>query len=104
MLTRLVCMRFQPDKVDEFLRLYAAARATIAAQPGCCGVLLLREAEDPAAFATWSQWTDAAALEAYRTSVFFRGFWPEVKALFRTPAEAASFAAVDGALFDAEVT
>lgn len=95
MLTRLVRMRFGPDRVDEFLRLYAANRATIAAQPGCLSVQLLREADDPTAFATWSVWTDAAALEAYRTSAFFRGFWPVVRALFRAPAEAASFESVD---------
>src|SRR5688500_14558912 len=94
MLTRLVRMRFQPDKVDACLRLYAAARSTIAAQPGCRGVQLLRESDDPTAFATWSEWSDVAALEAYRNSAFFRGFWPEVRALFRAPAEAASFEVV----------
>jgi quinol monooxygenase YgiN len=36
-------------------------------------------------------WDNAAALDAYRTGAFFRSFWPEVKALFRAPAEAVSF-------------
>lgn len=95
MLIRLVRMRFRPDQAEEFLRLYAANRMTIAGQPGCLSVRLVREIDDPAAFATWSTWHDADALETYRTGAFFRGFWPQVKALFRAPAEAASFYEVE---------
>ncbi len=87
-------MRFRPDKVDEFLTLYVAAYPTISAQPGCLSVQLLRQSDDPASFATWSVWEDAAALEAYRASDFFQQFWPRVRALFRRPAEAASFEVV----------
>lgn len=94
MLARLVRMHFQPDKVDEFLALYAVAYPVISAQPGCFSVQLVRQQDDPSAFATWSLWQDAAALEAYRTSAFFLEFWPQVKALFRQPAQAISFDAV----------
>lgn len=94
MLARLVRMRFQPEKVDDFLALYAAARPVISAQPGCRNVQLVRQSDDPSTFATWSLWQDAAALEAYRTSSFFLEFWPQVKALFRQPAEATSFEVV----------
>lgn len=91
MLTRLVRMRFQPDQVETFLALYATMRPQIVAQPGCLSVQLLHETDDPAAFATWSIWESAAALDAYRSSPFFRQFWPQVRALFRQPAEAVSF-------------
>lgn len=91
MLIRLVRLRLQPDKVDEFLALYAAARPVIVAQPGCQHVQLLRQSDDPTAFATWSVWENVEALERYRTSAFFAHFWPQVKALFRQPAEAISF-------------
>lgn len=94
MLTRLVRMRFQPDQVEAFLALYTMMRPRIVSQPGCLSVQLVREIDDPAAFATWSTWESAAALEAYRTSVFFRQYWPQVRALFRQPAEAVSFEAV----------
>jgi quinol monooxygenase YgiN len=94
MLARLVRMHFQSDKVDEFLALYAAAYPVISTQPGCYGVQLVRQQDDPNAFATWSLWQDAAALEAYRTSAFFLGFWPQVKVLFRQQAEAISFEVV----------
>jgi quinol monooxygenase YgiN len=51
----------------------------------------VRQTDDAAAFATWSLWDDAASIDAYRTSAFFRGFWPQVEELFRAPAEAVSF-------------
>lgn len=91
MLARLVRLYLQPGQVEAFLALYAEARPHIEAQPGCLGVQLARQQDDPAAFATWSLWTDAAALERYRRSAFFRAFWPRVRALFRRPAEAVSF-------------
>lgn len=84
-------IRFRPDAVPTFLALYEQVGPIIAAQPGCRSVQLLREVDDPTAFATWSMWDNAAALDAYRTGAFFRSFWPEVKALFRAPAEAVSF-------------
>lgn len=95
MLIRLVRMRFRPENVPAFLALYEHARPIIAAQPGCRSVQLVRETDDPAAFATWSVWDSAVALDAYRTSAFFTNFWPQVKALFRQPAEAVSFESVD---------
>ncbi len=93
--TRLVRIYFQPDKVDEFLAFYQQLRPQIARQPGCISVQLLRQANDPAAFATWSVWESQAALDAYRTSEFFRSFWPQVKTWFRQPAEAVSFDPVE---------
>jgi quinol monooxygenase YgiN len=95
MLARLVRMYFQPDRVEEFLAFYQQVRPQIARQQGCVSVLLVRQADDPAAFATWSVWESAAALDAYRTSDFFRGFWPQVKTWFRQPAEAISFDLVE---------
>ncbi len=95
MLTRLVRMYFQPDKVDEFLAFYEQLRPKIAQQPGCISVQLLRQTDDPAAFATWSVWESAAALDAYRTSAFFKSFWPQVRTWFRQPAEAVSFERIE---------
>jgi quinol monooxygenase YgiN len=91
MVIRLVRMRFHAEHVEQFLGLYQQAQPMIRSQPGCRSVRLVRQTDDAAAFATWSVWDDAAALDAYRTSAFFRSFWPQVKALFRAPAEAVSF-------------
>lgn len=94
MLFRLVRMRFQPDQVETFLHLYAAAASTIASQPGCLSVQLVRQMDDPASFATWSVWESVEALDRYRASPFFVQFWPQVKALFRAPPEVVSFKGV----------
>ena len=95
MLIRLVRMYFRPDEVERFLTMYEQTRPIIASQPGCRSVQLVRQIDDPAAFATWSIWDDQAALDAYRRSEFFRSFWPEVRALFRAPAEAVSFEQIE---------
>lgn len=104
MVLRFVRMRFRPEEVEQFVALYEGAYPLIAGQPGCRSVQLIRELDDPAAFATWSVWDDEAALDAYRASPFFRRFWPEVRALFRAPAEAVSFEQIHhgGDFLDAE--
>jgi len=94
-IVRLVRMRFRPEEVERFLALYERAYPVIVGQPGCRSVQLVREVNDPAAFATWSVWNDGASLDAYRRSPFFRSFWPEVKALFCAPAEAVSFEEIE---------
>jgi quinol monooxygenase YgiN len=91
MLTRLVRMYIQPERVEDFVLFYEQIRPQIARQPGCVSVQLLRQADDPSAFATWSIWESSAALDAYRSSEVFRSFWPQVKRWFRQPAEAVSF-------------
>ncbi|WP_026369733.1 putative quinol monooxygenase [Kallotenue papyrolyticum] len=94
MLARLVRLYLHPAQVEAFLALYAEARPRIEAQPGCLGVQLVRQQDDAAAFATWSLWTDAEALERYRHSPFFGELWPRVRRLLRRPAEAVSFEVV----------
>ncbi len=49
---RLVRMRFRPEAVATFLALYEQARPVITAQPGCRSIQLVRQIDDPAAFAT----------------------------------------------------
>ena len=71
---RLVRMRFHAKHVEQFLALYQLAQPMIRSQPGCRSVLLVHQTDDAAAFATWSLWDDAASIDAYRTSAFFRGF------------------------------
>ncbi len=95
MITRLVEMELRPEAVAEFMALYGAARATIAGQPGCRSVVLVQAADASTRFATWSVWDDEAALEGYRTSAFFRSFWPRVRALFAQPARAQTFRPVE---------
>lgn len=84
-------MSFRAAEVEQFTRLYHAARPTILAQPGCQSVILVQDIERPTVFVTWSVWDDEAALEAYRTSAFFQDFWPNVRALFDAPPRVQTF-------------
>ena len=91
MIVRLVQLKFQSEKIEEFLAFYEQSHQTIRNQPGCLSLSLLHETGDPSAFATWSTWDSGRSLLLYRRSAFFRGFWPQLKAMLREPAFAVTF-------------
>lgn len=88
MVVRVVKMTFRPDEVERFLALFANWGPRIRAFPGCRHLELLRQADDPRVFFTYSHWDGPEDLEAYRASEVFAGVWPVVKTLFAEPAEA----------------
>ena len=85
MLIRLVRMTFHPERVPDFLALFADARPKIAAQPGCLHLALWQDTRYPNVFTTHSHWDDADALDAYRRSDLFRTTWARTKPLFAAP-------------------
>jgi quinol monooxygenase YgiN len=96
MLKRIVKMTFREDAVDAFLSdVFEHSKAAIRAFPGCRHMELLRSAETPAMFFTLSVWDDAAALERYRQSAFFKNTWAKTKVLFAEKAEAWSVTVAD---------
>ncbi len=82
MLYRTVRMTFQKEHTDTFIRLFEDAKPRIEAFGGCRSLLLLRDAEHPNVFTTVSTWTSDDALQAYRSSDFFRKTWSRTRALF----------------------
>jgi len=90
MLIRLVRLPLHPDRVADFLHLFEQARARIRVQPGCLHLELWQDADAPATYCTYSYWTDAAALDAYRRSALFGQVWPATKRLLASPALAFS--------------
>jgi quinol monooxygenase YgiN len=90
-LHRVVRMTFRADAVATFLELFNKVKADILAQPGCRHVELMRDAQNPDSFATFSVWESEEALEAYRQSDFFRKTWSRTKALFAAPPRAESY-------------
>ncbi|MBX3101467.1 MAG: antibiotic biosynthesis monooxygenase [Bacteroidetes bacterium] len=91
MLVRFVTMRFRPEAVGHFRQVFAESKDKIAAMPGCLGVQLLPDEEEPHCFYTWSEWTDADALDAYRHSELFAATWARTKPLFRAKPTAVSW-------------
>jgi quinol monooxygenase YgiN len=97
MLVRLVKMTFRPEAVGDFLVLFASYQDYVRTFPGCGGLVLYRDRENPDVFFTQSRWIDAEALERYRASEKFRDTWRLTKAYFAAPPEAWSVDECGGA-------
>ena len=82
MLLRTVRMTFRPDRLDDFLALFADARSRIRAAPGCHHLELWQDARFPNVLTTYSEWDDADALDAYRHSDLFKTTWARTTPLF----------------------
>lgn len=82
MLVRIVRMTFQTDKVADFHTIFRKSQPVIRSFPGCLHVELLQDASNPHSYSTLSHWENAAALEAYRQSDFFKETWSKTKNLF----------------------
>ena len=91
---RIVKMHFREEKADEFLAFFHTIYPKISTFPGCTGLELLRDENNPAIFFTYSHWVDASALEAYRNSELFKDTWARTKAMFAQKGEAWSVAPV----------
>lgn len=91
MIVRLVKMKFEAEKVEDFLALFEKVKVKVRAQDGCSYLELLQDAHDPTVIMTHSYWESEAALDAYRHSDFFKDTWQKTKALFRDRPEAISF-------------
>ena len=85
MLIRIVRMTFAPEQVPAFLALFRDSEQRIRQRPGCRHLELWQDAEQLATYCTYSQWDDAAALDAYRKSALFGEVWPATKRLFAAP-------------------
>ncbi|MEO0559201.1 MAG: antibiotic biosynthesis monooxygenase [Bacteroidota bacterium] len=82
MLLRTVRMTFAPHQLGAFLELFAEARPKIRAVPGCHDLELWQDARFPNVLTTFSRWTDADALKAYRHSELFSTTWARTTPLF----------------------
>jgi quinol monooxygenase YgiN len=81
-------MHFSAEFVDVFKILFQSVQTKISAFEGCEGVQLLQDQSNPELFFTISQWNNAACLENYRQSEFFKQTWAMVKPNFKNKAEA----------------
>lgn len=93
MITRIVKLKFQADRIDEFLRFFDTISDQVNGFPGCRGMKLYQDVNDATTVMTYSHWEDPAALEAYRTSETFGMIWPRIKPWFDAKPEAWSVVA-----------
>lgn len=97
MITRLVKLTLQPDKIEDFMLVFAEVKGTIAAFDGCHRVELLQDISSPNIFFTYSIWEDEHYLNHYRFSEFFKQTWERSKKLFAAKAEAWSVRLIERA-------
>lgn len=88
MLTRIVKMEFQTDKVSDFLANFEEIKSKIRNFPGCQKLDLLQDKNQPEIIFTYSVWESEEALNKYRKSELFGEVWPYTKSLFRAKPEA----------------
>lgn len=82
MIIRIVKLHFQADKIDGFLEFFETVKYKVNGFPGCLGMKLLRDINDPTIVMTYSHWEDESDLENYRTSETFGEIWPKIKPWF----------------------
>jgi len=81
-------MQFRAGERQAFMDIFNASKQMIRQRDGCQHLSLYTEAGLPEVFFTYSVWTSAAHLDAYRNSELFRTTWVKTKALFSDKAEA----------------
>lgn len=82
MLTRIVRMDFEPEKVNDFLNLFESVRGKISGFPGCTHLELCRDAGLDHVYYTFSKWEKEQDLDKYRQSELFEDTWAKTKQLF----------------------
>jgi autoinducer 2-degrading protein len=88
MITRIVKLHFQEDKISDFLALFDQVVTKVNAFDGCQKMYMLRDIHNPAVFITHSIWNSENDLNAYRDSELFQSIWPTIKPWFAEKAQA----------------
>lgn len=90
MITRIVKLTFQPEKITDFITYFDTIKEKVAGYPRCHGMKLLQDIHQPNVVYTYSYWEDEKALDDYRYSELFGAVWPTIKPWFLEKAEARS--------------
>jgi quinol monooxygenase YgiN len=96
MIIRLVQLTISTSQIEQFLELFEASKERIRSSPGCLELTLLQDVQDPQRISTLSKWESEDALNAYRSTDFFRETWAASKAMFSDRAKAVSYRAISG--------
>ncbi len=88
MITRIVKLTFQEDKIADFIRFFDSINNKVSGFENCYGMRLLQEKAKPHIVFTYSNWKDEAALNLYRDSELFQQTWSTIKPWFQFKAEA----------------
>lgn len=88
MITRVVKLSFEADRIEPFKKIFNDTKDGIRSFKGCIEVNAFQHAADPSVFFTISKWASEADLENYRNSEFFTKVWTLTKQGFKEKPEA----------------
>jgi len=88
MITRIVKLEFQKDRLQAFLDHFEEVKWSVASFPGCKGMKLMQDIKNPCVIMTYSHWENEETLENYRLSPLFQSIWPTIKPWFSAKPEA----------------
>lgn len=88
MITRIVKLEFQEDKVEDFLSFFQTIKHKVNTFEGCHGMRLHQDVSKPQIIMTYSQWNSHESLDNYRNSATFGEVWPKIKPWFSNKPEA----------------
>lgn len=92
MIIRIVKLTFQEDKVESFLTYFETIKHLVNGFPGCQGMKLVQDIQQPTIIMTYSHWNSETDLNLYRDSHTFQEIWPTIKVWFSARPEAWSLA------------
>jgi len=88
MITRIVKLHFQEDRIQDFLDFFETVKYKVSSFPNCHGMKLLQDVHQPHIVFTYSLWESEDDLNIYRDSELFGNVWPTIKPWFAMKAEA----------------
>lgn len=88
MITRIVKLTFETEKISDFLAYFDTINTRVSSFPNCFGMRLMQDIHNPNIVFTYSNWSSEVALNAYRDSELFQGVWSTIKPWFGAKAEA----------------
>jgi quinol monooxygenase YgiN len=88
MLTRIVKLTFQEEKLEEFLAYFDTINTRVSTFENCYGMRLMQDIHHPNIIFTYSNWKDENALNKYRDTDLFGGVWSTIKPWFGGKPEA----------------
>lgn len=88
MITRIVKLEFQEDKIEDFLSFFDTIKHIVNEFPGCYGMKLYQDVDHPHIVMTYSHWDGEESLNNYRNSDQFGKIWPSIKPWFGAKPEA----------------
>ncbi len=79
---RIVKLTLDPEKVEDFLKMFNEKKTHIRNFPGCNRLELLKNINQPGVFFTYSWWDSETDLNNYRDSELFQTTWAYTKTMF----------------------